>query len=396
MEKKTIGSFIAALRRANGLTQRQLADKLCVSDKAVSRWERDEALPDLSLIPELADIFGVTADDILRGERKNPEAIASPTSDKGEKLRKRLLAKKKTTYKILSAISIGISVIGLLTATLINFCGYMSMTGFFFGAAFFTASVILQIGAIIGTLSDLDEEMLTQTEQIARNEYTFKLAFGSFMTTFMLLMICLPLTFDNDGLPVLNWLTMGIICEIIGLFIGLIAYLIVNTRLYKRGIIHMEIRQAEKNRLRIRFVKLFLLSLAVLMIIQAASVVIVDNVDLSRVVFDNWDDFKEFLERPITKYRIEYDPQYRDNIQKTITDEKGNILCTFYHWNTGVIGWEYSQKEDGTWQIEVADFSKLYLRDKFMQSVIFPAFILTYPVATLVFYISYRKKVKKL
>ena len=41
MEKKTIGSFIAALRRANGLTQKELAEKLNVSDKAVSRWERD-------------------------------------------------------------------------------------------------------------------------------------------------------------------------------------------------------------------------------------------------------------------------------------------------------------------------------------------------------------------
>lgn len=116
MEKKTLGNFIAALRRANGLTQRELAEKLNVSDKAVSRWERDETLPDLSLIPALADVFGVTADEILRGERQNPETSAAPTSDKGEKLRKRLLAKKKNTFKILSAISIGVSVLGLLTA----------------------------------------------------------------------------------------------------------------------------------------------------------------------------------------------------------------------------------------------------------------------------------------
>lgn len=46
MEKKTIGSFIAALRKANGLTQKELAEKLNVSDKAVSRWERDECYPD--------------------------------------------------------------------------------------------------------------------------------------------------------------------------------------------------------------------------------------------------------------------------------------------------------------------------------------------------------------
>lgn len=70
MERKSIGSFIAALRRANGMTQQELADKLNVSSKAVSRWERDETMPDLLLIPAIAEIFGVTCDEILRGEPK--------------------------------------------------------------------------------------------------------------------------------------------------------------------------------------------------------------------------------------------------------------------------------------------------------------------------------------
>ena len=69
MEKKTIGAFISALRRANGMTQRELGERLFVSDKTVSRWERDECTPDLSLIPVIADIFGVTSDELLRGER---------------------------------------------------------------------------------------------------------------------------------------------------------------------------------------------------------------------------------------------------------------------------------------------------------------------------------------
>ena len=50
MERKSIGSFIAALRRANDMTQKELAERLSVSDKAVSRWERDENLPDLMLL----------------------------------------------------------------------------------------------------------------------------------------------------------------------------------------------------------------------------------------------------------------------------------------------------------------------------------------------------------
>ena len=51
MDKKTIGGFIAVLRKANGMTQKDLAEKLNVSDKSVSRWERDDGAPDLSLIP---------------------------------------------------------------------------------------------------------------------------------------------------------------------------------------------------------------------------------------------------------------------------------------------------------------------------------------------------------
>ena len=54
MEKKTIGGFIAALRKANGMTQKDLAERLNVSDKTVSRWERDEGSPDLSVIPVIA------------------------------------------------------------------------------------------------------------------------------------------------------------------------------------------------------------------------------------------------------------------------------------------------------------------------------------------------------
>ena len=76
MEKKTIGSFISVLRRANGMTQAELAEKLFVSDKTVSRWERDESTPDLTLLPIIADLFGITVDELLRGQR-NP---ATPIS----------------------------------------------------------------------------------------------------------------------------------------------------------------------------------------------------------------------------------------------------------------------------------------------------------------------------
>ncbi|MBR6812635.1 MAG: helix-turn-helix transcriptional regulator, partial [Oscillospiraceae bacterium] len=82
MEKRTIGTFIAALRKANGMTQRELAERLNVSDKTVSRWERDDGSPDLAAIPVIAEIFGITCDELLRGERRSPaEREVSPSSE---------------------------------------------------------------------------------------------------------------------------------------------------------------------------------------------------------------------------------------------------------------------------------------------------------------------------
>lgn len=63
MERISIGTFIASLRKEKGMTQKQLAQLLHVSDKAISRWERDEAQPDLLQISIMTEIFGVTADD---------------------------------------------------------------------------------------------------------------------------------------------------------------------------------------------------------------------------------------------------------------------------------------------------------------------------------------------
>ena len=69
MEKKTLGSFIAVLRKSQGMTQKELAERLGVSDKTISHWERDESSPDISLIPVIAEIFDVTCDELLRGEK---------------------------------------------------------------------------------------------------------------------------------------------------------------------------------------------------------------------------------------------------------------------------------------------------------------------------------------
>lgn len=66
MKQSTLGSCIRTLRMQNNLTQLQLAELLGVTDKAVSKWERDLSYPDIALFPKLADILGTTVDGLLR------------------------------------------------------------------------------------------------------------------------------------------------------------------------------------------------------------------------------------------------------------------------------------------------------------------------------------------
>ena len=69
MEQIKIGRFIAEVRKAQGLTQRQLADALSISDKTVSKWETGKGLPEVSLMLPLCDALHITVNDLLSGER---------------------------------------------------------------------------------------------------------------------------------------------------------------------------------------------------------------------------------------------------------------------------------------------------------------------------------------
>ena len=68
MDTKKTGAYLAALRKARGMTQQEAADQLGVSNKTVSKWENGAGLPDITVLPALAELYGVTADDILAGE----------------------------------------------------------------------------------------------------------------------------------------------------------------------------------------------------------------------------------------------------------------------------------------------------------------------------------------
>ncbi len=80
--KSIIAKNITDLRRAKGLTQLELAEQLNYSDKAVSKWERAESMPDISVLVEIADLFDVPLDYLVRAE--HPKKEIQPSEDANE------------------------------------------------------------------------------------------------------------------------------------------------------------------------------------------------------------------------------------------------------------------------------------------------------------------------
>ena len=117
----TLGTFISALRKEKGLTQRELSEMLSVSDKTVSHWERDETSPDISLLPVIAEIFGITVDELLKGEKK--EELKSPSDEKEDKNTGILYALDIAfnRFRTKSYISIALSVIAVLCGSIISY-----------------------------------------------------------------------------------------------------------------------------------------------------------------------------------------------------------------------------------------------------------------------------------
>ncbi|MBP0970487.1 MAG: helix-turn-helix transcriptional regulator, partial [Oscillospiraceae bacterium] len=79
--KHVVAANLVRLRKANQLTQLQLAEQLHYSDKAVSKWERGESLPDLAVMKQLADFYGIRIDDFLNDPDAPQEAAAESAED---------------------------------------------------------------------------------------------------------------------------------------------------------------------------------------------------------------------------------------------------------------------------------------------------------------------------
>ena len=113
MDQLKIGKFIAGCRKGQGLTQMQLAERLGITDKAISKWERGIAMPDSSIMLELCGILQISVNELLSGEKMNMESNNQKNEQLLLEMAKELEAKNKTIWKSMWAIMIA-SMLGLL------------------------------------------------------------------------------------------------------------------------------------------------------------------------------------------------------------------------------------------------------------------------------------------
>ena len=125
MDTKKTGAYLAALRKARGMTQQEAADQLGVSNKTVSKWENGAGLPDITVLPALAELYGVTADDILAGE-----TLRGRPAESGGEARDRLLRLRlRTRFDVCFAGAVALAVLAAFQVAYVSLAAWPLSVG---------------------------------------------------------------------------------------------------------------------------------------------------------------------------------------------------------------------------------------------------------------------------
>ncbi len=135
MDQVKIGKFIAECRKSVNLTQMQLAEKMNITDRAVSKWERGMSMPDTSIMMELCDILKITVNELLSGEKIKMENNNQKNEQLLLDMAKELERKNKTIWKNMWVIMI---------------ISMMALLGGLFAVALFMPEGVWQLVVIIG------------------------------------------------------------------------------------------------------------------------------------------------------------------------------------------------------------------------------------------------------
>ena len=151
MDLQKIGTFLKELRNGEGLTQEQLAEKLNVSRRTVSRWETGSNMPDLDLLIEMADFYHVDIRELLNGERDS-EKMNKELEETVLKVAEYSNAEKQRSTKIV-CIYFVLGIVALIVNAVMNMSemGDTFWIGFLKGATFATALASMILGILYTT-----------------------------------------------------------------------------------------------------------------------------------------------------------------------------------------------------------------------------------------------------
>lgn len=420
MEKKTMGTFLAALRKANGMTQRDLADKLNVSDKTVSRWECDDGAPDLSLIPVIAEIFGITCDELLRGERKAPEDRVEDVTPKGEKQRRYLLKSTLSRYRTQVLAASGISVVGLIAALICNLVFLRGALGFLCGAIFLTASVMMELICMNAAFTSVDDAGLEEGELYGFRRTVIRLTERSFGVTVGILGFTMPLLLVSDnayvGLDVGHMLILGIMgAGVLLLIYGIVCYFL-NASFVRKGTIVLSEKEANVYHYNHKLKRTCAVFLPVLLVVTVLGHVAATTIYgpwsiMKGTTFDDYESFIAYMEQdvlPSSHVEMPAIPSgpviYYDENGNEISEEEalthrlenqnGDEVCIYVQRNQNVVSIRYTEKDSSLLPITVCTYDDLREAEHkaAVRHVIFGCLYAAEAVAVLAFYFKKRAR----
>lgn len=198
MERKTIGAFLAVLRKANGMTQQQVADRLSVSNKTVSKWERDESLPDITLIPALAEMFHVTSDEILRGQRleqtERTETAQEKRAEKTHSQARTIIARTISRHLNGTTIAAAILAVGMIALFTVSYAFYKPVLGFGVFMIFLLAGLVMEFLSTNRARTALTGgEMIDEDDALSAEKELLKKTKGLISAAAVLIVWALPL-----------------------------------------------------------------------------------------------------------------------------------------------------------------------------------------------------------
>ena len=147
MDQMKIGKFIAEQRKSNGLTQSQLAEKLFVTDRAVSKWECGKSMPDSSIMLQLCEVLKITVNELLTGEKIDMEKY----NEQAEVNLIEITKQKEESDRRLLNIEIVIGLTGTITLIALLFIGIFGYT--YGGLPLWTMITLISIGTVMFFMS---------------------------------------------------------------------------------------------------------------------------------------------------------------------------------------------------------------------------------------------------